>query len=104
MHLSNFGIHQDGKMSLMGFTEIGLLTVTFVAYTMASGKNLTPITTALSLPCVSDASMAAISSFLWSVATPKLGLDKHGYPTARANSRGSSCYTYAGKDHSKNHS
>ncbi|KAF8608069.1 hypothetical protein BDV93DRAFT_536333 [Ceratobasidium sp. AG-I] len=89
MHPSNFGVDQDGKTVLLDFAEIGLLPATFVAHTISSDKNLAPIATALKLPTGSNASMAAISSLLWSVGAPKLGLDKHGYPKAGVNSRGS---------------
>jgi hypothetical protein len=73
MHPSNFGVDQHGKTVLMDFAEIGLLPETFVAHTMSSEKRLAPITIALSLSGSSNASMAAVSSLLWMVASPKLG-------------------------------
>jgi len=73
MHLSNFGVDEDGKTVLMDFAEIGLLPAILVAYTMSSDKNLAPIATALNLPQGSNPSMAAISAYLWCVAAPKLG-------------------------------
>jgi hypothetical protein len=73
MHPSNFGVDQHGKTVLLDFVEIGLLPETFVAHTMSSEKRLTPTAIALSLSGSSNASMAAISSILWMVASPKLG-------------------------------
>jgi len=73
MHPSIFGVDQHGKTVLMDFGEIGLLPETFVAYTMFSEKRLAPIAVALSLSDSSNAPMAALSSHLWMVATPKLG-------------------------------
>ncbi|RDB18139.1 hypothetical protein Hypma_000611 [Hypsizygus marmoreus] len=83
MHHSNFGVDQHGKTVLLDFAEIGLLPETFVAHTMSSEKRLAPIATALSLSGSSNFSMAAISSLLWMVASPRLGLDEHGNPTTR---------------------
>jgi len=80
MRHSNFGIDQHGKTVLMNFGGIGLLPETFVAHTMGE-KRLAPVAIALSLSRSSNASMAAISSTLWMVASPKLGLDEHGNPT-----------------------
>ena len=34
MHPSNFGVDQHGKMDLLDFAEIGLLSETFFAHTM----------------------------------------------------------------------
>ncbi len=95
MHPSNFGVDQHGKTVLMDFAAIGLLPETFVAHTM-SEKRLAPIAIALSLSGSSNASMAALSSLLWMVASPELGastipdmgfqlrfvigLDEHGNP------------------------
>ena len=72
MHPSNFGVDEHGKTVLMDFAEIGLLPETFVADTMSSEKGLAPIAIALNLSGSSNASMAAITSLLWMVASPKL--------------------------------
>ena len=64
----------------MDFAEIGLLPETFVAYTMSSEKRLAPIAIALNLSGSSNASrpsMAAVSSLLWMVASPKLGVSTY---------------------------
>jgi len=73
MHPSNFGVDQYGKTVLMDFAEIGLLPETFVVHTMFSEKRLAPTAIALSLSGSSNATMAAISSLLWMVASPELG-------------------------------
>ncbi len=73
MHPSNFGVDQHGKTVLMDFATIGLLPETFVAHTMCSEKRLAPIAIALGLSGSSNASMAALSSLLWMVASPNLG-------------------------------
>jgi hypothetical protein len=73
MHPSNFGVDQHGKTVLMDFAEIRVLPETFVAHTMFSEKRLAPIAIALSLSGSSNAWMAAVSSLLWMVATPKPG-------------------------------
>jgi hypothetical protein len=73
MHPSNFGVDQHGKTVLMDFAKIGLFPETLVAHTMFSEKRLAPIAIALNLSVSSNATMAAISSLLWMVASPKLG-------------------------------
>ena len=77
MHPSNFGVDRHGKTVLMDFAEIGLLPETFIAHTMFSEKRLAPIAIALSLSGSSNASMAALSSLLWMVASPKLGVSTY---------------------------
>jgi len=73
MHPSNFGVDQDGKTVLMDFATIGLMPETFVAHTLCSEKRLAPIAIALGLSGSSNGSMAALSSLLSMVASPKLG-------------------------------
>jgi hypothetical protein len=77
MHPSNFGVDQHGKTVLMDFAEIGLLPETFVVHTMSSEERLAPIAIALSLSGSPNASMAAVSSLLWMVASPKLGVSTY---------------------------
>jgi hypothetical protein len=77
MHPSNFSVDQHGKMVLMNFTEIGLLHETFLTHTMFLEKRLAPIAITLSLSNSSNASMAALSSLLWMVATLKLGVSTY---------------------------
>ena len=74
MHLSNFGVDQDGKTVLMDFATISFLPETFVAHSVFSNKILAPIATALELSRDSNISMAMISSLLWMVANESLGM------------------------------
>jgi len=69
MHPSNFGVDQHGKMVLMDFADIGLLSETLVEYTMYSEERLAPIATALNLSGGPNDSMVALSSL---VVSPNL--------------------------------
>jgi hypothetical protein len=99
MHLSKFGVDENGKTVLMDFGNIGLLPETFVAYTMSTDA-LAPIATSLGLSSDSGASMAAIAWYLCMTSDPTLGaspvfdmgfqptfvigLNEQGYPRTRA--------------------
>ncbi len=75
MDPSNFGVDEHGNTVLMDFGEIAMLPESFAAYTLSSNDNLAVIARSLGLSRSPNvASMAVISSCLWMVSDPKLGV------------------------------
>ena len=71
---SNFGVDEHGRTVLMGFSDIGLLPETFVAFTLWSDDKLDSTTASLGLSGNSKlASMSAIAQCLWMLSDPELG-------------------------------
>ncbi len=70
MDSSNFGVDEHGNTVLMDFQDVGVLPESFVAYTLSED-----MITALGLSCSSHLySMAVVSSCLWMVGEPSLGV------------------------------
>ena len=62
MNYSNFGVDENGRTVLIGFSEVGLLPETFIAHTLSSDQKPHPITASLGLSGNSNlGSMAVIA-------------------------------------------
>ena len=76
MDLSNFGVDRNGKTCLFDFEVVGILPLSFVAFTLweRDGTFVSKVAEHLNLPPSPNLhSMGRICGLLWMLADPKLG-------------------------------